>query len=80
MVDSRFVIKQYNELFGMYGQFKPYNMKIDEFVVVSSVIGKLPPSWKDFKYNLKHQNEELSLVQISSHICIEEFLCTKEIN
>ncbi|KAK4382659.1 Retrovirus-related Pol polyprotein from transposon TNT 1-94 [Sesamum angolense] len=45
---------------------------------VSSVIDKLPPSWKDFKHTLKHQKEKLSLVQLGSHLHIEESLRAQE--
>ncbi|XP_052623859.1 uncharacterized protein LOC128129279 [Lactuca sativa] len=78
MEDSRSVTEQYNELLGIYGQFKLHRMNMDESVVVSTIIDKLPPSWKDFKHNLKHQKEELSLVQLASHIRIEESICAKE--
>ena len=78
MEDSRSVTEQYNELLGIYGQFKLHKMNMDESIVVSTIIDKLPPSWKDFKHNLKHQKEELSLVQLASHIRIEESLRAKE--
>ncbi|KAJ9535802.1 hypothetical protein OSB04_un001045 [Centaurea solstitialis] len=78
MVDSRPVMEQYNELLRILGQFTQHNMKMDECIAVSSVIDKLPPSWKDFKHTLKHQKEELSLVQLGSHIRIEESLCGQE--
>ncbi|GJS95121.1 zinc finger, CCHC-type containing protein [Tanacetum coccineum] len=47
-------------------------------MVDSSIIDKLPPSWKDFKHNLKHNKDELSLVQLGSHFRIEETLRAKE--
>ncbi|GKA96426.1 hypothetical protein Tco_0818521 [Tanacetum coccineum] len=53
-------------------------MNMDESIVVSSVIYKLPPSWKYFKHTLKHQNKELSLVQLGSHLRIEESLKVHE--
>ncbi|GKC80006.1 zinc finger, CCHC-type containing protein [Tanacetum coccineum] len=34
----------------------------------------LPPSWKDFKHILKHGKDDLSLVQLGSHLRIEESL------
>ncbi|GJU92431.1 zinc finger, CCHC-type containing protein [Tanacetum coccineum] len=37
-------------------------------------IDKLPPSWKDFKHTLKHGKDDLSLVQLSSYLRIEESL------
>nr|GFA05062.1 hypothetical protein [Tanacetum cinerariifolium] len=40
----------------------------------SNVIDKLPPSWKDFKHTLKHGKDDLYLVQLGSHLRIEESL------
>ncbi|XP_074313805.1 uncharacterized protein LOC141649001 [Silene latifolia] len=57
MTDSRPVMEQYNEL----RQFAQHKMEMDESISVSSIIDKLPPSWKDFKYMLKHKKEELSI-------------------
>nr|GEX21004.1 zinc finger, CCHC-type [Tanacetum cinerariifolium] len=45
---------------------------MDESIFVSSIIDKLPPSWKDFKHTLKHGKDDLSLVQLGSHLRIEE--------
>ncbi|GJS94146.1 zinc finger, CCHC-type containing protein [Tanacetum coccineum] len=42
--------------------------------LVSCIIDKLPPSWKDFKHTLKHLKEELTLVELGSHLRIEESL------
>ncbi|GJW04992.1 zinc finger, CCHC-type containing protein [Tanacetum coccineum] len=47
-------------------------------MVDSSIIDKLPPSWKDFKHMLKHNKDELSLVQLGSHFRIEETLRMEE--
>ncbi|GJW69689.1 zinc finger, CCHC-type containing protein [Tanacetum coccineum] len=43
-------------------------------ISVSSIIDKLPPSWKDYKHTLKHGKDDLSLVQLGSHLRIEESL------
>ncbi|KAI5437110.1 Methylsterol monooxygenase 2-2 [Lathyrus oleraceus] len=51
---------------------------MDETIFVSSIIDKLPPSWKDFKHNLKHGKDELSLIQLGSHLRIEESLRAQE--
>ncbi|GKA14468.1 zinc finger, CCHC-type containing protein [Tanacetum coccineum] len=45
---------------------------MDEDIRVSCIIDKLPPSWKDFKHTLKHKKEESTLVELGSHIRIEE--------
>ena len=47
---------------------------MDECIAVSSVIEKLPSSWKDYKHTLKHQKEELTLVQLGSKLRMEESL------
>nr|GEZ08280.1 zinc finger, CCHC-type [Tanacetum cinerariifolium] len=47
---------------------------MDESIFVSSVIDKLPPSWKDFKHTLKAGKDDLSLVQLGSQLHIEESL------
>nr|GEW24322.1 zinc finger, CCHC-type [Tanacetum cinerariifolium] len=74
MVDSRPVMEQYNELFRILGQYTQHGLKMDECISVSSIIDKLPPSWKDFKHTLKHGKDDLSLVQLGSPLHIEESL------
>nr|GEX50386.1 zinc finger, CCHC-type [Tanacetum cinerariifolium] len=71
MVDSRPVMEQYNDFIGKYIQ---HGLKMDESVSDSSIIDKLPLSWKDFKHTLKHGKDDLSLVQLGSHLRIEESL------
>ncbi|KAL9997387.1 putative RNA-directed DNA polymerase [Helianthus debilis subsp. tardiflorus] len=78
MVDSRPIMEQYNELLHILGQFSQHDMNMDESIAVSTIIDKFPPMWKDFKHTLKHQKEELSLVQLGSHIRIEESLRVQE--
>lgn len=50
MVDSRPVMEQFIELLRILGQCTQHHMKMDESISVSSIIDKLPPSWKDFKH------------------------------
>ncbi|GJT36034.1 hypothetical protein Tco_0926453 [Tanacetum coccineum] len=38
----------------------------------------LPSSWKDFKHTLKHGKDDLSLVQLGSHLRIEEYIRAQE--
>nr|GEU37667.1 zinc finger, CCHC-type [Tanacetum cinerariifolium] len=73
-VDSRPVMEQYNELLRILGQYTQHGLKMDEFISVSSIIDKLPPSRKDFKHTLKHGKDNLYLVQLGSHLRIEESL------
>ncbi|GKC94778.1 hypothetical protein Tco_1160220, partial [Tanacetum coccineum] len=74
MTDSRPVMEQYNELLGILGRFTQHKMNMDEAIQVSCIIDKLPPSWKDFKHTLKHKKEELTLVELGSHLRIKESL------
>ncbi|GKB22238.1 hypothetical protein Tco_0856161 [Tanacetum coccineum] len=67
MTDSRPVMEQYNEL-------PQHKMNMDKAIYISCIIDKLPPSWKEFKHTLKHQKEELTLVELGSHLCIEQSL------
>ncbi|GJT22979.1 hypothetical protein Tco_0892916 [Tanacetum coccineum] len=62
MVDSRLVMEQFNELLRILGQYIQHGLKKDESISVSSIIDKLPPSWKDFKHTWKHSKDDLSLV------------------
>ncbi|KAJ0805403.1 putative RNA-directed DNA polymerase [Helianthus annuus] len=78
MVDERPVMEQYLELLRLLGQFAQHDMKMDESISVSSIIDKLPPSWRDVKHNLKHQKGELTLVELGSHLRIEEGLRAQE--
>ncbi|GJX11992.1 zinc finger, CCHC-type containing protein [Tanacetum coccineum] len=74
MVDSRPVMEQYNELLRILGQYTQHGLKIDESISISSITDKFPLSWKDFKHTLKHGKDDLSLVQLGSHLRIEESL------
>ncbi|GKA87334.1 zinc finger, CCHC-type containing protein [Tanacetum coccineum] len=44
----------------------------------NTLIDKLPPSWTDFKHTLKHGKDDLSLIQLGSHLRIEESLRTQD--
>ena len=80
MVDSRPVMEQYNELVRILGQFRLHNINVDESFSVSSIIDKLPPSWKEFKHSLKHRKEDFTIVELGSHLRIEESLRSHERN
>ncbi|GJZ64674.1 zinc finger, CCHC-type containing protein [Tanacetum coccineum] len=73
-LESKPVMEQYNELLRILGQYTQHGLKMDESISGSSIIDKLPPSWKDFKHTLKHGKDDMSLVQLGSHLRIEESL------
>nr|GEV82153.1 hypothetical protein [Tanacetum cinerariifolium] len=64
----------YNIMNKIIEKYTQHGLKMDESISVSSIIDKLPPSWKDFKHTLKHGKVDLSLVQLGSHLRIEESL------
>ncbi|GKA76805.1 hypothetical protein Tco_0783266 [Tanacetum coccineum] len=72
MTDSRPVLEQYNKLLGILKRFTQHKMSMDEAIQVSCIIDKLPSYWKDFKHTLKHKKEDLNLVELGSHLRIEE--------
>jgi len=47
---------------------------MDEIIIVSSIVDKLPPSWKDTKRILKHKKEEMSLENLAHNLRIKEEL------
>ena len=73
-------MEQYHEMLQILGQFTQHNLKMDESISVAVIMDKLPPSWKEFKHTLKHNKEELNLVQLGSHLQIEETLRTQELD
>nr|GEU73140.1 hypothetical protein [Tanacetum cinerariifolium] len=77
MSDLRLVMEQYIKLLGILGRFIKHKMKMDEAIQVSCVIEKLSHSWKDFKHTLRYKKEELTLVELASHLRTEESLKTK---
>lgn len=60
MTDDRNVIEQFHEIIHMHNQLSQYKMSMDESILVSAIMEKLPSSWKKYKKNLKHKKENLT--------------------
>ena len=56
MVDNKLIIDQFHEIQRILNHCKLKKLNMDEDVIVSAIIEKLPPSWKDYKKSLKTQN------------------------
>ena len=72
MVDGKPVMEQLYDIERILNNYKQHNMHMDETIIVSSIIDKLPPSWKDFKRSMKHKKEDISLEQLGNHLRLEE--------
>ena len=72
MVDNKPIMDQFHEVQHIFSQFKQQKMNMDDSIVVSSIIEKLPPSWKEFKKSLKHKMEDLTLEELAKHLRLEE--------
>jgi len=55
MVENRPLMEQLHEIEHILGNYKQLNMHMDEIIIVSFIIDKLPPSWKEFKRSIKHK-------------------------
>ncbi|GJU97961.1 zinc finger, CCHC-type containing protein [Tanacetum coccineum] len=66
------VVEQHNELLGILERFTQHKINMDEAISISYVIDKLSLFWKDFKHTLKQKNEELTLIELGSHLRIEK--------
>ncbi|GJX71946.1 hypothetical protein Tco_0309117 [Tanacetum coccineum] len=78
MTDSRRVMEQYNELLRILGRFAQHKMNMEDAIQVFCIIDKLLPSWKEFKHTLKHKKEDLTLVELGSHLRIKEYFRVKD--
>ncbi|KAK3042633.1 hypothetical protein RJ639_000885 [Escallonia herrerae] len=78
MVDGRSVMEQFNEIKSILDRYSQHKLALNEFIVVTSIIDKLPPSWKNFRNNLKHRKEDINLDELGTHLRIEEDLRKEE--
>ncbi|KAK3043165.1 hypothetical protein RJ639_001598 [Escallonia herrerae] len=78
MVNGRSVMEQFNEIKSILDRYSPHKLALDEFIVVTSIIDKLPPSWKNFRNSLKHRKEDINLDELGTHLRIEEDLRKEE--
>ncbi|XP_057518767.1 uncharacterized protein LOC130799628 [Amaranthus tricolor] len=69
--DNRPTMEQFHEIQRLYDNLKRHDINMDELFVVSSIIDKLPPSWKGVRSILKHKKEEIDLTQLATHLLIE---------
>ena len=65
MLDNHALMDQFHELQCMY-YMKMHDIIMDEIYIVSSIIEKLPNTWRDFRHTLKHKKEEITLTELAN--------------
>ena len=71
MDDAKPIIDQVNALNDIATECADVGEPFSENFQVSTIIGKLPPSWKDYQKVLKHKKKPLNLDELVQHIQIE---------
>ena len=71
MVDSKPVTAQLHELQIIIHELKAEGHKVGESFLVEAIMGKLPPSWRDYRNYLKHKKKEISLLDFIVRLKIE---------
>nr|GEY76662.1 uncharacterized protein [Tanacetum cinerariifolium] len=72
MVDSKNVISQVQDLQVLIHDIHAEGMTLSETFQVATIIEKLPLSWVDFKYYLKHKRKEVSVKDLVVRLRIKE--------
>ena len=72
MVEDKDVSSQIHIFHVLIDDLKNENIILPDAFIAGSLIEKLPESWKDYKYSLKHKRKSLSLEEVIVHIRIEE--------
>ncbi|XP_024979029.1 uncharacterized protein LOC112516244 [Cynara cardunculus var. scolymus] len=70
--DSRSIVKQVEEIQILAHELEVEGMGSNSNFLVSAIIEKLPPTWKDFKLYLKHLTEEMTFDQLVLKLRVEE--------
>ncbi|KAK9672226.1 hypothetical protein RND81_12G085900 [Saponaria officinalis] len=72
MTDNKPVLDQVHEYENLYAEITAEGMNICETFQVNCLLDKLPPSWQNYVHNIKHKQKDLTLLELVSHIKIEE--------
>ncbi|KAK2658551.1 hypothetical protein Ddye_005084 [Dipteronia dyeriana] len=72
MTDDKSVEVQLHELQKIAHEILSEGINLDDQFQVAVIIDKLPPSWKDFKNQLRHKTNEFSLESLITRLRIDE--------
>jgi hypothetical protein len=72
MVDDRSVVEQAHEIQMLAKELENNKCVLPDKFVASSIIAKLPPTWRDFATSLKHRRQEFSVTNLVASLSVEE--------
>ncbi|XP_017416694.2 uncharacterized protein LOC108327509 [Vigna angularis] len=72
MIEDKDIKTQINEYHKLLEDIKAENILLPDEFVSELLIEKLPPSWTDYKQQLKHRHKQMSLPELITHIIIED--------
>ena len=77
IVDNKNIKLQINEYHKLLEELRAKKIELPEQFVAGLLIEKLLDSWSDYKQQLKHKQNQLSLPALITHIIIEEIQTAK---
>ncbi|KAK4733530.1 hypothetical protein R3W88_007791 [Solanum pinnatisectum] len=72
MVDDKPIMEQVHEYENLTVEVLNEDMKMCEIFQANVLLEKFPPSWSDYRNQLKHRKKNLTLQELISHMRIEE--------
>ncbi|XP_014523828.1 uncharacterized protein LOC106780099 [Vigna radiata var. radiata] len=72
MIEDKDIKTQINEYHKLLEDIKAENVLLPDEFVSQLLIEKLPPSWTDYKQQLKHRHKQMSLSELITHIIVED--------
>ena len=71
MIEDKDIKIQINEYHKLLVDIKAENILLPDEFVSELLIEKLPSSWTDYKQQLKHRHNQMTLQELITHIIIE---------
>jgi hypothetical protein len=72
MTDDRPIVDQDHEIQSLAKELEQFKCTLPDKFVVSGIIAKLPPSWRNYATSLKHKRHEFSVLDLIGSLHMEE--------